>query len=160
MYVATCFLEIRIYIQLIKIETDISIFVWKLRFIRSDHRLNTHAHTHTHTTHTPYIHTYTHTHTHTHTHTYTHTHTHTQTRTFTCILLILFRKSIYKGTQNFIHFNLSLSLTIGLIIFISGVETAKDIKVILLLYTVSSAKLFPLSRLVVWQLQFFCIISS
>ena len=49
---------------------------------------------------------------------------------------------------------------IGLIIFISGVETAKDIKVILLLYVVNPAKIFPLSRLAVWQLQFFCIISS
>ena len=41
-------------------------------------------------------------------------------------LLFYFRKSIYKGTPNFIHFNLTLSLFIGLILFVSGVETAKD----------------------------------
>ena len=41
-----------------------------------------------------------------------------------------FRKSIYKGIPNFIHFNLALSLFIGLIVFVSGIETAKDNKVI------------------------------
>ena len=75
------------------------------------------------------------------------------------VILFLFRKSIYKGTHNFIHFNLSMSLMIGLIIFISGVETARDIKVMLLLYHKSRQNV-SLSRLVVQQLQFFCIISS
>ena len=42
-----------------------------------------------------------------------------------------FRRSIYKGTPNFIHFNLALSLFIGLIVFVSGVETTKDNKVLL-----------------------------
>ena len=110
-YIATCFLEICMYVQLIKIETGISKFVWKLRFVRSDHRLR-------------------------------HTQTHIHTLTHTYIQFILFRKSIYKGTHNFIHFNLSMSLMIGLIIFISGVETAKDNKVVLLLYVVNPAKKF------------------
>ena len=35
-----------------------------------------------------------------------------------------------------------MSLMIGLIIFISGVETAKDIKVILLPYVINSDKFF------------------
>ena len=38
---------------------------------------------------------------------------------------------MYKGTHNFIHFNLALSLLIALVIFISGIETAKGNKVIL-----------------------------
>ena len=42
------------------------------------------------------------------------------------LMFSYFRKSIYKGTPNFIHFNLTLSLFIGLILFVSGVETAKD----------------------------------
>ena len=42
---------------------------------------------------------------------------------------LLFRKSIYKGTPNFIHFNLALSLLIGLIFFVSAIETAKENKV-------------------------------
>ena len=81
------------------------------------------------------------------------------------VILFLFRKSIYKGTHNFIHFNLSMSLMIGLIIFVSCVETAKDIKVMLLLYIVATyvhktCHNISLSRLVVQLLQFFCIISS
>ena len=88
----------------------------------------------------------------------TDTGTHISKHTST-VILFLFRKSIYKGTHNFIHFNLSISLMIGLIIFISGVETARDIKVMLLLYY-KSCQNVSLSRLVVQQLQFFCIISS
>jgi len=42
----------------------------------------------------------------------------------------LFRKSLYKGTPNFIHLNLALSLLIGLIIFVSAIETAKDNEVV------------------------------
>ena len=45
-------------------------------------------------------------------------------------ILILCRKSIFQGTHNFIHLNMSMSLIIGLIIFVSGIDTAKDIKVI------------------------------
>ena len=45
----------------------------------------------------------------------------------------LCRKSIYKGTHNIIHFNLCLSLVIGLVIFVSAIETAKDHEVILIL---------------------------
>ena len=46
--------------------------------------------------------------------------------------LYFYRKSIYSGTHNFIHFNLALSLATGLIIFVSAVETMKDNKVMLL----------------------------
>ena len=70
------------------------------------------------------------------------------------VILFLFRKSIYKGTHNFIHFNLSMSLMIGLIIFISGVETARDIKVMLLLYHKSRQNV-SLSRLVAILLHYF-----
>ena len=43
-----------------------------------------------------------------------------------------YRKSIYKGIPNFIHFNLALSLLIGLIVFVSAIETAKENKVTLM----------------------------
>ena len=49
------------------------------------------------------------------------------------IQLFVLRKSIYTGTHNFIHFNLSLSLVIGLIIFVSAVETVKDNEVTFLI---------------------------
>ena len=50
------------------------------------------------------------------------------------IQLFVFRKSIYTGTHNFIHFNLALSLVIGLIIFVSAVDTMKDNEVMLLIF--------------------------
>ena len=43
------------------------------------------------------------------------------------------RKSIYKGMINVIHFNLALSLLIGLIIFVSSVDNAKNNEVRFLL---------------------------
>ena len=49
------------------------------------------------------------------------------------LLISYIRKSIYKGVPNFIHFNLALALLIGLIIFVSAIETAKDNKVIQLI---------------------------
>ncbi|XP_065914522.1 adhesion G-protein coupled receptor D1-like [Dysidea avara] len=42
----------------------------------------------------------------------------------TIVAMLFWRKSIYKGVLNFIHLNLTLSLLIGLIIFVSGIETA------------------------------------
>ena len=45
------------------------------------------------------------------------------------------RKSIYKSTPSFLHFNLALALLIALIFFVSGVETAKENKVIILFDT-------------------------
>ena len=69
-----------------------------------------------------------------------------------CISLFLFRKSIYKGTPNFIHFNLALSLLIGLIFFVSAIETAKENEV----RNTETNYFFinlMLSRLVVQQLQ-------
>ena len=53
--------------------------------------------------------------------------------------MFVFRKSIYSGTHNFIHFNLALSLVIGLIIFVSAVETMKDNKVTLLIIIIMAA---------------------
>ena len=41
-----------------------------------------------------------------------------------------FRKSIHKGISDFIHFNLTLALLIGSIVFVSSIETAKDDEVI------------------------------
>ena len=39
------------------------------------------------------------------------------------------RKSIFNHIQCFIHFNLSLSLLLGLIIFVAGIEAANDSEV-------------------------------
>ena len=36
------------------------------------------------------------------------------------------RGKVFNEIQDFIHFNLSLSLTMGLITFVSGIETAND----------------------------------
>ena len=39
-------------------------------------------------------------------------------------LLFMHRKSIFNQIQDYIHFNLSFSLLIGLLIFVSGIQTA------------------------------------
>ena len=44
---------------------------------------------------------------------------------FYCVLLY-FRNSIFNQIQHYIHFNLSLALLVGLIVFVSGIETAID----------------------------------
>ena len=36
------------------------------------------------------------------------------------------RSKIFDGVQDFVHFNLSLSLTLGLITFVSGIEAANN----------------------------------
>ncbi|XP_065903381.1 adhesion G protein-coupled receptor L3-like [Dysidea avara] len=41
-------------------------------------------------------------------------------------MLIAFRKKIFNQEQHFLHLNLSISLLIGLVIFVSGIETASD----------------------------------
>jgi len=38
------------------------------------------------------------------------------------------RKSVFKATHNMIHLNLSLALLLGLVVFVSGIETANDSK--------------------------------
>ena len=53
------------------------------------------------------------------------------------LFISLYRKSIYKGVHNLIHFNLSLSLMIGLILFVSSVETLKDHEVLFVFDTTS-----------------------
>ncbi|XP_065914251.1 adhesion G protein-coupled receptor L3-like [Dysidea avara] len=44
----------------------------------------------------------------------------------TIVAMLFWRKSVYQGVHNFNHFNLALSLMIGLIIFTSSIETATD----------------------------------
>ena len=39
------------------------------------------------------------------------------------------RKTIFKAKQHMIHMNLALALLLGLIVFVSGIETASDSKV-------------------------------
>jgi len=36
---------------------------------------------------------------------------------------------VFNQIHHFIHFNLSLSLLLGLVLFVSGIETAKDSQV-------------------------------
>jgi len=54
----------------------------------------------------------------------------THYNTVNCLLfLLLHRKAAFKAQHNKIHLNLSIALLLGLIVFISGIETAKDDKV-------------------------------
>ena len=43
--------------------------------------------------------------------------------------VIIDRKKVFSQLQHFIHFNLSLSLLLGLILFVSGIETANNSRV-------------------------------
>ncbi|XP_065911567.1 cadherin EGF LAG seven-pass G-type receptor 1-like isoform X2 [Dysidea avara] len=47
----------------------------------------------------------------------------------TIIIILLFRKTIFKAKQHMIHVNLALALLLGLVVFVSGIETASDNKV-------------------------------
>ena len=40
-----------------------------------------------------------------------------------------YRKTAFKGTHNKIHLNLCIALLLGLIVFVSGIESAKNDKV-------------------------------
>jgi len=51
------------------------------------------------------------------------------------LLYFLLRKTAFKEMQNMIHLNLSLALLLGLIVFVSGIETASDNKVSILATT-------------------------
>ncbi len=44
-------------------------------------------------------------------------------------LLLMFRKELLTKVHNFIHLNLSISLLLGYVVFLSGVETAVANKV-------------------------------
>ncbi|XP_065910088.1 uncharacterized protein [Dysidea avara] len=44
----------------------------------------------------------------------------------TIIMFLLFRRKVFNRIQHFIHFNLSLTLLVGLIVFVSGIENAKS----------------------------------
>ncbi|XP_065914361.1 putative adhesion G protein-coupled receptor E4P [Dysidea avara] len=49
----------------------------------------------------------------------------------TCLILtittiLLLKNKVFDGIQDFVHFNLSLSLTLGLITFVSGIEAANN----------------------------------
>ncbi|XP_065897877.1 adhesion G protein-coupled receptor L4-like [Dysidea avara] len=54
----------------------------------------------------------------------------------TIIIILLFRKSAFKAEQNMIHMSLSLALLLGLVVFVSGIETAGDNKVACIVVTV------------------------
>ena len=36
------------------------------------------------------------------------------------------RKKIFKEVQNFIHLNLAIALSLALVVFVSGIETATE----------------------------------
>ena len=42
---------------------------------------------------------------------------------------LFYREKVFNQIHHFIHFNLSLSLLLGLILFVSGIETPKDSRV-------------------------------
>ncbi|XP_065903420.1 uncharacterized protein [Dysidea avara] len=44
--------------------------------------------------------------------------------TFTIIVLIVLRKKMFSKVPDFVHLNLSIALLLGLIVFVSGIETA------------------------------------
>ena len=58
-----------------------------------------------------------------------------------CVLLTyislsrFFRKRIFNKIQHFVHFNLSLSLLMGLIVFVAGIEAANDNEVSSMMHT-------------------------
>ena len=41
----------------------------------------------------------------------------------------LCRKGVFNLTQHFVHLNLSIALLLGLITFVSGIETASEYRV-------------------------------
>ncbi|XP_065913056.1 uncharacterized protein [Dysidea avara] len=41
-------------------------------------------------------------------------------------LLLVYRKTIFKGIHNFIHLNLAIALFLALVVFVSGIEPAAD----------------------------------
>ena len=45
----------------------------------------------------------------------------------TCVCM--YRKQVFNQTQHFVHLNLSIALLLGLITFVSGIETASDYRV-------------------------------
>ena len=45
------------------------------------------------------------------------------------ILSFVRRKRIFNQTQHFIHLNLSIALLLGLVAFVSGIETAVEYRV-------------------------------
>ena len=45
------------------------------------------------------------------------------------IYIYHYRKTAFKGTHNKIHLNLSIALLFGLIVFVSGIESAKNDRV-------------------------------
>ena len=44
-------------------------------------------------------------------------------------LNILNRKRVFKLKQHFIHTNLAIALLLGLVVFVSGIETASEYRV-------------------------------
>ena len=59
------------------------------------------------------------------------------------------RKSLFKDKINMVHLNLAIALLCGLIVFVSGVETATDNEVQLSYMQVKQTILFVFYRLLV-----------
>ena len=47
----------------------------------------------------------------------------------TCVCMYICRKQVFSQTQHFVHLNLSIALLLGLITFVSGIETASEYRV-------------------------------
>ena len=66
------------------------------------------------------------------TYSYVTTYVHISWCIWICIIIIIrmyYRKNVYKAKHNKIHLNLSIALLLGLIVFVSGIETAKSNRV-------------------------------
>ena len=48
---------------------------------------------------------------------------------FTYLIGCFYRKSVFKARQHMIHLNLAIALLLGLIVFVSGIETASGNRV-------------------------------
>ena len=78
------------------------------------------------------------------------------------------RKTAFKGTHNKIHLNLSIALLLGLLVFVSGIETAKNDRVCVAIcphFLNSHKTCVYIYRLVVYLLQHsyticFCLFSA
>ena len=56
---------------------------------------------------------------------------------YVCVIVVLhttyFRKTAFKGKHNLVHLNLCVALLLALIVFVSGIETATESEVSLIL---------------------------
>ena len=52
-----------------------------------------------------------------------------ETPSINLFCMYMYRKDVFNQRQHFIHFNLSIALLLGLITFVSGIETASEYRV-------------------------------